>query len=298
MSRSALLSLVLGSACVTPLTQLSHATRVTTAQGELLPGPIELRWSNHDAEALPMLTAAVAVALAPVGRWGAVERPVTLYVLKDHDDLERVIRRRGLPWLRAWARDDVVYLQSPRTWRAGGASPHDLVETLTHELTHVVTFQACGEADAWTKRDIPFWFREGLATVTAGQGYRYGSLEDAAHWVEANRDRDVFTEGDELAQSHNDAAYGLAHHAMIFLLRRYDDDAVKKTLAHLRAGSRFAQAFEQGVGLAPERFAHEFITYLLMRGFRGYGLPVHRPGEKLNLTPRDEPRAPTTPATP
>ena len=43
-----------------------------------------------------------------------------------------------------------------------------LNELLTHELTHCVMYQRAGTDLNWSLKGIPLWFREGMASVTAG----------------------------------------------------------------------------------------------------------------------------------
>ena len=38
-------------------------------------------------------------------------------------------------------------------------------------------YQLAGDELSWMFKDIPRWFSEGIASVTAGQGYRYGGVQ-------------------------------------------------------------------------------------------------------------------------
>ncbi|MBL9039199.1 MAG: hypothetical protein JNG84_11825, partial [Archangium sp.] len=163
---------------------------------------------------------------------------------------------------------------SPRSW-PGAARDVELDELVLHELTHCVLFQSAGTGDAWKTKHIPFWFREGMATVSANQGPLYPSLEDLARWQAAHPEADVFTDGDALAADDYDHVYGQAHHALTFLQSRYGGDVVNGILAALPTAPDFDTAFVTHVGLSVESFAREFRTYLKLRGFRGWGRPLH-----------------------
>ena len=76
---------------------------------------------------------------------------------------------------RAWAFADQVLLQSPRTWNpVGGADDDELAELIAHEVTHALMYQLMqpGDDPSWAVEEPPLWFREGMASVTAGQGHR------------------------------------------------------------------------------------------------------------------------------
>src|SRR4051812_40358853 len=59
-------------------------------------------------ESLPadkeVISTAITRATPKLERWGGLTEPVTVYVVKSHDDLEAAVRRSGFGWLRAWGR--------------------------------------------------------------------------------------------------------------------------------------------------------------------------------------------------
>ena len=65
----------------------------------------------------------------------------------------------------------------------GGLHPGQVAELLTHELTHCLMYQRSATADSWPYKGIPLWFREGMASVTAHQGYRRPHDEDIARYL-------------------------------------------------------------------------------------------------------------------
>jgi hypothetical protein len=258
---------VLLMGCVSPLASLRHASSLPLGATKAV-----VRYDEPATGAL--VERCLLAAQPPLARWGSLVAPLTLHVVGDHQQLEEATHHRA-GWLKAWARYDEVVLQAPRSWSSSGASEAEVTQLLTHELTHCVLFQHAGDAQTWRRREIPLWFREGMATVTAGQGREFPSLETLARWLEAHPALDVFGEAEALAVSEFEVVYGLSHQAFSFLLKRYGDEAVRGVIARMRAGASFDQAFEAGVGVVPAVFLAEVKTWLTLRGFRGQGTPVN-----------------------
>ena len=112
------------------------------------------------------------LAVSAAERWGRILEPVVVTIHPTHQALEAAAHREGFPWLRAWARRASVDLQSPRTWSRGRASDAAMTQILAHELTHCVMYQWSALDRSRLNRGIPLWFREGMASVTAGQELR------------------------------------------------------------------------------------------------------------------------------
>jgi hypothetical protein len=231
-------------------------------------GTFALEYAGVDAGALEAVRRAMDAAAPGLARWGGLAEPVTVRVYPSHDALERAVGREGYGWLKAWARYDEVFLQSPRTWSLLGVRQRDLEELLLHELTHCVMYQRAAERGDWSRRRIPAWFREGMASETARQGYRWPSLEDLARFYEAQPGQDPLGAPAALYQGDSDIVYAAAHHAFGFLVRRYGEEGVRSLLAGMREGRTFPQAFERVLGLSQEAFERDFRRYVTLRGFR------------------------------
>ncbi len=255
------------TACANPLLGLREHRTVHLEQGQ-----VTVRFGPEDEATHSRVEAAIAQAARALTRWGGLETEVTVNLLPSHVALEQATGRY-FGWLRAWGQYDAIAFQSPRTWQPP-LRDDELVEWLTHELTHCVMFQRSGSALTWNEKAIPLWFREGLATITADQGYRYESLESLASWQLAHPDLDVFAQGEALSETSFTQVYGLSHHAMTFFLRRYGDVAVLAAMHNMHDGDQFPAAFTKAVGITPGAFAREFENYLRLRGFRGFGLPM------------------------
>jgi hypothetical protein len=247
-----------------------------------------VRWWPGDDRAAERVVRALAVATPRAQRWGPLAQAVTLTIHRDHDALEAAVHRPGYEWLRAWARYQTIDLQSPRSWGFLRVPDRKLEELLAHELTHCVMYQQSGSDLTWMYKEIPRWFSEGIASVTAGQGYRYGGVEELWAHYEAQqpgsgdgvpgrtRGRsdlaalpgDPIVDPDPLYQDHSHLVYGAAHHAAEFLIRRYGEERVQRVLDLMGKGRRFPAAFEEAIGIGGAEFAADFRRYVVWQGWR------------------------------
>lgn len=263
------LALLLGAGCITPLGTLTRVTTVTAGAARF-----ELKTEPSAVEDEARVRHSIERALPKLDRWGGLVAPVTVRVAPTHAELERAVGRNGYDWLRAWAQYDDLIIQSPGSW---AGTDRDVDELVLHELTHCLLFQRSGTKANWAAKDIPLWFREGMATVTAEQGLRFPSLEDLADWLIRNPELDVFADAEALSRTAYGQVYGLAYHAVRFLLRRYGATSVSGTMEQMQRGGGFGTAFEAAVGTTVKRFEADLLNYVKLRGFRGFGLKV-KPG--------------------
>jgi len=242
----------------------------------------------EDAAAADQVAEALGVAVPRIARWGGLRTPVTIAIHPTHERLEAAVRRPGYEWLRAWARHSKIDLQSPRTWRLFGASDADVAEILTHELAHCAMYQQSGTEYTWPFKGEPLWFREGLASVTAGQGYRRGTLEDLWRFYAEGGDMDAgehlpppgadpggagggadpIANPEPLYQRRSDLVYDASHHAFAFLLARYGEARVRGLLRMMGDGSNFDEAFHAEIGISEAEFAADFRRYVVWQGWR------------------------------
>jgi hypothetical protein len=242
----------------------------------------------EDAAAARDVRRALERAAPKVARWGGLRHPVTITIHPSHDALEGAVHRPGYDWLRAWARFQTIDVQSPRTWSFFGASERKLDELVTHELTHCAMYQVAGDDLTWMYKEIPRWFSEGIASVTAGQGYRYGGLEELYEFYQdklpgsgdgiPGRGRavralvampgDPIVDPDPLYQDQSHVVYGAAHHAAEFLIARYGEARVLEVLRLMGKGLRFPAAFKEAIGLGDAEFASDFRRYVVWQGWR------------------------------
>ncbi len=232
--------------CASPLASLKQRSETSTAVG-----PFVFEFAERDQAAVDQVHRAVDRAGPVLARWGQIRDPIHVRVMPNHALLEAAVNRQGYDWLRAWAKYDEIFIQSPRTWGLFGGSQDQIDELVLHELTHSVMYQAAADGESWRRKQIPLWFREGMASYTARQGYRWPTLEDLARFYADHPGLDPVGEPDELYRSKSDWVYGAAHHAFTWLVRCHGEDAVRAVLKKMREGAVFPDAFTAAIGIAP-----------------------------------------------
>jgi hypothetical protein len=228
-------ALLLATACV-------HAPAVATAR----PG-FQIVQAESDEEAARQLARVLPGALERVERWGTLPEPVTVRIQPSSEALAAAAGRPGDTWLRGWARRATVDIQSPRTWSRGRASDEAVATLLTHELTHCLLFQRIG--GNWTRRDIPSWFEEGMASFTADE--RHARADASAL-------------GPAAAGRAFDAAlsYGTADRAFRYLVARHGEPSVRAILDGLAGGRAFESAFRSATGSSVAAFEGSVVAHL------------------------------------
>jgi hypothetical protein len=264
----AFLIAVFCSGCLFPFAGLNQRRVLTTEVGE-----VEVIWSAEEAIESQRAERAITAASSNLARWGALDHRVQFYLLPSHLRLASAVGRFGYDWLHAWARYDEVYFQSPATW-GWTVSDAEVNELVLHELTHCLMYQRAATAETWVAKEIPLWFREGMATWTANQAYKFPSLEDLARFYETHPEADPILNPDPLYKESNDIVYAAAHHGFTFLIRRYQEQTVHRLLDAMREGRTFPEAFSAVTGITATAFATEFRRYISWRGFRGHGRPI------------------------
>lgn len=260
--------------CANPLLNL-RATKLVDQRYELHSTNLESPDSQAVQHALDLATPALE-------RWKGIPSKVIVYVVPTHDDLEVAVSRRGFSWLKAWSRFDDVIIQAPSTWRA---DPAVLDRLVLHELTHCLLFQRSGTAQNWVKKDIPLWFREGMAIHTAQQQREYPGLEDIAKWLDGNPELDVFANADRLSVSQSGLVYGFSLYAFAFLVQRFGDAKVLELMRVMQEGKTFAEAFTPVLATSQSGFEADFLAYLKFRGFRVNGRTVPMRLQKIDPRP-------------
>jgi hypothetical protein len=261
----AVLCLLLGTGCLgARSTLVAQAAPLETGLGVF-----HLEAAPGKPDAAAMLQTALENATPPLMRWGQLAEPVTVRLQPDHGALERVTGRSGYTWLRAWARYALLDVQAPETWRPLRASQRDLDELLLHELTHTVMFQLAASSRDWPQKKIPAWFREGMASYSADQAYRWPTLEQLARTLEDHPDWQPLLQPEELFERQMEVVYGASHHAFVFLVKRYGQDTVRRLLHAMREGPDFQAAFASTVGVPSDAFIRDFTRYVRWRGFKG-----------------------------
>lgn len=215
--------------------------RVLEERLELDGTTLTIRGQGVDPRGFEQVLRAVEKADRPLERWGELHDPVTITVLPNDRALDAEVSEGRFAGRRGFARYDEIFVLAPEVWGRRGARSAELEELVLHELTHTLMYQLASNRTGWRRKGIPFWFREGMASYTARQAYR---------WREPSRD--------ELEDPDVRGRYGLAHYAFDTLLSRGGERRVKAVLDEMQEGSSFEEAFEE-VYRKPEP---EFIAEL------------------------------------
>jgi hypothetical protein len=199
---------------------------------------------------------ALNYAFRTTKHWGGLRSNLTIRIFPSHRALEDAVNVK-YPWLRAWAMYDEIYLQSPRTWWSGNYRDA-LSELLAHELTHVLMYQMCCHKADWHKRDIPFWFVEGMASVTARQGYRRWPKAKLSKFLQTPHGRNIWLRPENNLQHDQAASYSLAHWMFVRLLQNGGPAKVRQLLEQLQRVSTFTVAFFLTYGQTTNQFITQF----------------------------------------
>jgi len=240
-------------------------------------GVIRLEFVEWNEESSDLLKRAVPEVAKVLERWGGLRDPVRITVVNSHWELEEMAGR-PLPGISAWARRTQVLLSDPRWWPLPPHALNDpalaaviretqVTKLLKHELTHSLMFQRAGRPPDELEKRIPFWFREGMASLTAGEGAQWPPPESLSQWLAKHPEPDLLRDGVKLARTDPAIAYGAAYHAFDFLVRRYGDATVLRILDGMRVREGFPDAFRDAAGVSVESFSTDFRRYLGWRGF-------------------------------
>jgi hypothetical protein len=224
----------------------------TVAVGEVR---VLLQYQPEDVASSRQVKEALERAVPAAERWGRLLEPVVITIHPTHQALEAAAHREGFPWLRAWARRASVDLQSPRTWSRGRASDAGMTQILAHELTHCVMYQRAVLDRSGSSRGIPLWFKEGMASVTAGQEHRPRSSD--AGWRSEEK-ADPLAAPEALLKSDSALVYATAHRAFHFLLESYGEERIRRLIAGMGDGREFPEAFQLAVGISVQDFEGDF----------------------------------------
>ncbi|MCB9638720.1 MAG: hypothetical protein H6727_07415 [Myxococcales bacterium] len=222
------------------------------------PKSVKVSFYQRDASAIPDVVTGLMYALRENRRWSTLESPLHMRLFPTHRSLEEAIQLK-LSWVRAWARYDSVWLQSPRTWKRKFFQ-WPLTELLTHELNHVAMFQLCCSRKNWEKRYIPLWFREGMASVTARQEYLRLSIERLRSFFATVHGKSVWRnlESVDALRFYQNELYSLGHWMFLDLQDRLKVEGVRKILLGMRGGLSFQKSFQKQVGMSVPAFLQDF----------------------------------------
>ncbi len=242
----AVATLVGGSAAVGCTPASLRMSRTIDVRHEASETRFRVEYAPVDEDVAPAVRDAIEHAILRVGKWGALGAPVIVRVFPDHESLIMAIGAHDYPWLRAWARYDEILLQSPRTW--GIDYTTQLPELLTHELTHVVMYQRIAQSEDWEDQEVPLWFREGMASFTAQQGYRRSRPDEIGVSLRKQPDLNPFRPSPSMLRDHKDLVYNSGHWSFTYLVRSAGERRVVELMDQMRQGRKFDDAFARIYG--------------------------------------------------
>jgi hypothetical protein len=181
--------------------------------------PVRVEVGPADADVADQVMAALTEAYPKATYWGAFRVEVHVRVYHTHEALEAVLK---------------------------------------HELCHVSIYQLVAARESWEKIDLPLWFREGLASWTAGQEYRRGHPRDIGEFLLLNPGADPLLDPDPMLLASQDKVYAAAHWAFDALYTRWKEKGVRDILSGVARGLDFARAFHGVTGLGPVEFAERW----------------------------------------
>jgi len=213
---------------------------------ELDNGTFTVRARGVDRTAFDQVVHAIRSASRELRRWGDFREPVAIRIFPDVERFDEAVGEGRFPNRRGFARYDQVFLLSPSTWSSRGAREAELEELVLHELTHSLMYQHASTRTGWRRKGIPFWFREGMASYTARQAYRWKEPSRA----EIRGRSSYQDEEDDSPFPHSErddvqSRYGVAHYAFDALLARGGERRIRELLDEMEEGSDFEEAFEE-----------------------------------------------------
>jgi hypothetical protein len=217
--------------CVT--VRVADPTMVQTSAGT-----VRLEFVEWNEETSDLLKQAVPEAAKVLSRWGGLHEPVRITVVNSHWELEEMVGR-PLPGISAWARRNQVILWDPSWWPMPPHAQQDpalatvirrtqVTGLLKHELTHSLMFQRAGPPKSDPQNRIPFWFREGMATSTAGEGAQWPPPESLSQWLVKHPDVDLLRDGAKLPDGSGGGVWRRGTRSIS--VRRYGDGTVLQIL--------------------------------------------------------------------
>ncbi|MEK6777463.1 MAG: hypothetical protein AABY87_11410 [bacterium] len=253
------MSLGQGCARLRPAPGYGEEVFITHPVGGL---PVTIRYLPADAPILPLVEESIRSGMEKAGRWGEIRSAFTVTVYPDHKALEKAVHKEGYKWLKAWATEEAISLQSPRSWPV--FRDKYLFDLMAHELTHVVCYQTAGIRASRSSENAPFWFGEGLASVTAGQGYRRYSRKVLLRKLRSDRAFDPLSPAEKDIRDREKLVYSSAHYLVTYLIETCGEERVRDLLHRITLGDSFMDAFDKTYPFPLKRLRSEWESWLEM----------------------------------
>lgn len=201
-----------------------------------------------------------AIEQVESGHYRLFTEPAKIYVCASRDSFYRLYGAR----VKAGVSNKL--LLSPRLM----SEPENIRAYLAHELSHLHLYQQLGRLKM---KKLPFWFKEGLATlVSEGGGAQKVSEMEAINSIRAARHFIPNRSGGLFSQK-TAVDWGLHPHmfyrqSMMFVafLRSANERGFRAFLLKVQDGDSFAKAFEEGFSKGLDGFWEKFLEEIKMQG--------------------------------
>ncbi|RJO68874.1 MAG: hypothetical protein C4523_06735 [Myxococcales bacterium] len=237
-----------------------------------LPDPnliVRIEYEGRNEWDARLVAHALPKAVGTAAQWADFHHPLTIAIYPTHEALENATGRDGYDWLRAWATYDTIHLQAPSTWSVVHTESH-LRELLAHELTHTAMYQTIGGPGDWHTKPIPLWFREGLASVAAGQAeQRLSRAALTAYFTGPAYAGDPIAEGQAIVAAHPKPVYSAGHWMVTDLVAVHGQASLRRLLRRIGRGGTFREAWRDEFGEYLTAWEESWRNSLLSTGAAG-----------------------------
>ena len=230
---------------------------------------IKLEYAEQTRGQMPFIKEALKSGVRTARRWGALSGTLRVAVYPDRAALQRAVGKRELEWLQAWTTANDLALAAPDAHsRNTPAAQGRYKKLVAHELTHVAHFRQADIGATTLGANNPFWFREGLAIVTAEELAHYPTQAAVVKYLRANPKADVLDPSDEDLERRSSIFYAAAALYVQALIREHGDLKIAQVIEGVRQGAffdpgLFDRAFHNAYRLTPEQWDAHMRTQLL-----------------------------------
>jgi len=217
---------------------------------------ITVHIQGEDASYLwEQLDHAFAYAFGRLEGWGLYRESIDMYIYPDHDTMEEGTWQHGKSYMVGFGQYATVSLQSPRTWSKSRWQRH-FREVMTHELTHIMMYQTACNRCWWFWCGIPLWFRGGLASYVADQGWRRGDRAGLReYYFSSHYVGDPLLDDEAVKRRNTSIVYRAGHWAFTDLVALCGKDRVAGIMTAMDHGADFDDAFKDTVGVGHQDYA-------------------------------------------
>jgi len=186
---------------------------------------------------------------------------IQIFLTSRQEDFDR-LTRNGVPdWGMGCAlpEERTIILKSPRL-TGNPPKTENLRSLIAHEISHILLHQSPFHEGGMR---IPRWFDEGIAMFESKE-LRMGETMTLAFSVFTNSllplsTLEIYFPSEE-KKAH--LAYLQSFSTISYILEVYGEEGLRELLKNLTESGDFEEAIRKGLGITPEGFEKEWLTYL------------------------------------